>query len=301
MAERTFRSLQWSDRELWYEYNGGIFLFAVVPPECWKEIEAFQARPTDICIASPGRSGSHWMSRIINLLLGFDNPDFLNDPPLENLLISAVTDPNAPQRMGYHVVAEMPSDRPRVISTHVPATHLPKSFWNTEGVKILFMLRNPFDTCRSAFKLISNLVSGPMSFSSYLKFSLDEQKLGSCTLQSLTRSYWERRHQKNLLFVYYEDLRENFRQTVTSVANFLEIPVSADQLDMIQERSSLRVMRAMEAKAQTNEGTGVGTLINKGLINKAITEYSEMDIAFVKSKIKEKLADTDIRYVEDIM
>ena len=84
-----------------------------------------------ICI-----QGTYWMMRIINLLLGVDNLDFLSVPVFENILISAVNDPNARQRMGYHVAAELPTDRPRVMYTHLPATHLPKSLWNTDGVKV---------------------------------------------------------------------------------------------------------------------------------------------------------------------
>ena len=82
------------------------------------------------------------MLRIVDLLLGLDNHDFLSVPPLENPLISAMTDPSVSPRMGYHVAAELPTDHPRVISTHLPATHVPKSFWGPDRVKVLGLCGN---------------------------------------------------------------------------------------------------------------------------------------------------------------
>ena len=57
MAERPGRKLPIFDHRLHYNYKGGIFSSALTPPESWAENDAFQSRPTDICVASASRSG----------------------------------------------------------------------------------------------------------------------------------------------------------------------------------------------------------------------------------------------------
>ncbi|XP_038069753.1 sulfotransferase family cytosolic 1B member 1-like [Patiria miniata] len=284
--------------KLLYVHRGVTFHSSFIPPDCWDEIETFQARPSDICVAAAMRSGTHWMLRIINLILGTDSQS-LTSPIFEAVLISAVTNPDAPRRMGYQVVAELPTDRPRVLYTHLPATHVPKSFWNTDGVKIIYVIRNPIDVIKSGFKLDSNIFSDFPPFSTYLKMTFDPKQAHMGTWINHARSFWERRNHKNVLFVYYEDLKESFQPTVASIANFLERPLSQGQLDWVQERSTLEVMRAIQAQCPPNKGTGLETIIDRGLSNEAIKECSDEDVALVKSQLQ-KLADTDIRYLKEI-
>ncbi|XP_038066469.1 sulfotransferase family cytosolic 1B member 1-like [Patiria miniata] len=214
--------------------------------------------------------------------------------------------------MGYQVVAELPTDRPRVLYTHLPATHVPKSFWNTDEVKvpdeyysypcerfIIYVIRNPIDGIKSGFKLDSNIFSDFPPFSTYLKMHFDPKQAHLGTWINHVRSFWERRNLKNVLFVYYEDLKESFQPTVASIANFLERPLSQGQLDWVQERSTLEVMRAIQAQCPPNKGTGLETIIDRGLSNEAIKECSDEDVALVKSQLQ-KLADTDIRYLKEI-
>ena len=76
------------------------------------------------------------MLRIVDLILGNDDTNFLKVPPFESLSITSLSDPNAPRCLGYLLAEKQSTERPRVVHTHLPAEHVPKSFWDTKGVKV---------------------------------------------------------------------------------------------------------------------------------------------------------------------
>lgn len=51
-------------------------------------------------------------------------------------------------------------------------------------------------------------------------------------------NFYPRRHDPNVLFLHYEDLKENLRQSVKLIANFLEIDADDDLIDLVTSQVS---------------------------------------------------------------
>ena len=81
-------------------------------------------------------TGTHWLRRIVDLILGIHHDDPLGMPTFE-INSDGVLGPDAPPCIGYQQYAAQPLDRARVISSHLPAELLPKSVQQTNGIKVL--------------------------------------------------------------------------------------------------------------------------------------------------------------------
>jgi len=68
---------------------------------------------------------------------------------------------------------------------------------------------------------------------------------------SHTQSWWPYRHLPNILFVHYNDLKEELAGEVRRIADFLAIPVADDLLSSILHAVNLDVMREREDRLQS--------------------------------------------------
>ncbi|MFT7214728.1 MAG: aryl sulfotransferase, partial [Granulosicoccus sp.] len=59
----------------------------------------------------------------------------------------------------------------------------------------------------------------------------------------MVASYWSRRHQDNVLFVHYADLKKDLPGEIQRIADYLEISVTADELEQVAYRCSFEYMR----------------------------------------------------------
>lgn len=59
--------------------------------------------------------------------------------------------------------------------------------------------------------------------------------------------FWERRNQPNILFLKYEDMIQDLPSIIKQVANFLERPLSPDQVSLLANHLSFESMKANPA------------------------------------------------------
>ncbi|KAG8139702.1 hypothetical protein E2320_002461 [Naja naja] len=134
----------------------------------WDRIENFQSRPDDIVIATYPKSGTTWLSEIVDMILNNGDADkckrdaIFNKVPMLEFVV--------PGKMpaGTEQLTNMPS--PRMVKTHLPVNLLPKSFWD-KGCKMIYMARNAKDVAVSFyhFDLMNKLHPDPGSWDDYLE------------------------------------------------------------------------------------------------------------------------------------
>ncbi|XP_065857402.1 cytosolic sulfotransferase 15-like [Euphorbia lathyris] len=192
--------------------------------------KSFQAQDTDIIIASNPKSGTTWLKALIFSITNRTQYTSLNTPLL-------TTNPHVLLPfLEYHLfvdnlnpdLTDMPS--PRFISSHFPFLALPESI-KQSNCRIIYICRNPFD---SAVSLWHHCGITCKDF----KISVED----FCDMYFKGRGwygpYWDNvlgywkeslENPNKVLFLKYEDMKEDIAPCLKRIAEFIGHPFSEEE------------------------------------------------------------------------
>ncbi|KDP41358.1 hypothetical protein JCGZ_15765 [Jatropha curcas] len=193
----------------------------------------FQAQENDIFLITTPKSGTTWLKALTFALVNrvrFPNPKE-NHPLLTNnphvlvpFLDMAYIDTDSPDFSSF--------TSPRLFSTHLPFVSLPKSVEDL-GCKIVYLCRNPKDTFVSLYHFTNRLRHKEKG-----ENSLEEVFDKFCRGVSLYGPFWDHvlgywkqslENPKRVLFLKYEDFKEEPKLHLKKLSEFLECPFSEEE------------------------------------------------------------------------
>ena len=230
--------------EFGYKYRvlDDVIMPPYITPDRYELSRTISTRPGDICFTGYPKSGSTWLSYILLLLT--KNGEIPSDETLRSCLhwvASSFTYPRSRDEL-----EALPS--PRIFKSHMPYQMAIGGKPIENPCKYIYIARNPRDVCVSYFHFESDKswagnYNGPWEH--WLKMFLDgEVQRGDWFDHVL--SWWQHRDADNILFIRYEDLREDFEATVVRIARFLDYPLSQELLARIREKTSFQAMKQDE-------------------------------------------------------
>ncbi|XP_063238070.1 luciferin sulfotransferase-like [Bacillus rossius redtenbacheri] len=138
-------------------------------------------------------------------------------------------------------VADLPG--PRFVKTHLPWSLLPRQIRDTQRrPKIIYVARNPKDTCVSYYHHCKLLEGYQGDFDDFCKLFLGDTLCFS-PFWSHVLAFWERRSEPNILFLKYEDMKKDLPSVIRRTADFLERKLSDEDVDVLAEHLSFDSMR----------------------------------------------------------
>ncbi len=259
----------------------------------------FKYRDDDIVIASWARSGTAWVQQIVGQLIFRGNPDLLTSTLsfwLDLLYLSKEEKFNILNNQSHR----------RFIKTHLAANTLVFS----SKAKYIYVARNAPDIVWSLYNWLKKFRKGSFAlkakiegrvgpplnrptgnFYEFWKSWLYEDGYPMWPFWNNVRSWWNIRNLPFIKLIHFNSLKEDLEREISGVAEFLEIPVTSEQMELIMEYCSYEWMKKNPEKT-TPKGSdtlvgGAGTFYLNGknsqwkdyLSTNDILEYKELAIS----------------------
>lgn len=198
---------------------------------------AYKPRPDDLFVVSFPKSGTTWVQYIVCLIYSEgvppDGPIMFGATPFLEFV-------------GGEGVLEY--EKPIPIKSHLPITHLPFH----PVAKYIYVCRNPKDTLVSYYFHIKTETGCPEYVSMTMETFFREFMEGKADWNDYydhVIGFYQHRHDANVLFLTYEEMKADLRSAVMEIANFMgpeygkKLHQDKDLLDKIVQEASFRSMK----------------------------------------------------------
>ncbi|XP_071511888.1 sulfotransferase 1B1-like [Diadema antillarum] len=287
-------------------YYEGVKFSALVIPSSIERLKTFDVREDDIWINTYSKSGTHWASEIVHLIFNDGNPDTIDRTTtqgnIEMVYFQKDSYDTSKKRHlpFYKVIEKAPS--PRIIQSHLPVRFLPPEI-KSKKTKVIYVARNPKDVITSLDRFIGGTEMG-----NFIKWkeALQEFMDGTRNYGSWfhhVKTSWNLRHEENQLFIKYEDMKQDLRQSVVTIANFLGRPLTDEVLDKVVEHSSFSGMKKSYQKVEEQKdgqmltkSLGKQPYMSKGIIGNWKSRFTVRENEEFDKVYEEQMADTDLTF-----
>lgn len=208
----------------------------------WDPIWGFQARPDDLLICTYPKAGTTWIQEIVDMIQHRGDAEKCARAPIHQRMPFIEISLPKPIPTGIEEAEAMPS--PRTLKSHLPVQLVPPSFWR-QNCKIIYVARNAKDNAVSYFHFhqMAKMMPEIGNWEEYLEDFLT----GKITWGSWfdhVRGWWEAKDSHPILYLFYEDMKEDPAREVQKVAQFLGLELSEPVLNQIVQHTSFESMKA---------------------------------------------------------
>jgi len=307
-----------------------------VMPPCYvnfhQRMKKFVAREDDVWVASFPKCGTTWTQEMVwNIMNDLDleaaKRTTLDDRVpfleisgiIEEVFSEAAIDltestPEGgssgvlPCHDSMQTVCEMPTDKPRIIKTHLSVELMPQEVLDKN--KIIYVARNPRDVVISYYNHWKIMEGYSGDFNSFFDAFMDDVSGYYVPFFSHNIGYWNIRNQKNVMFIFYEDMKKDLKSVIRKVSTFLQKQLTEDQVDILNGHLQFDSMKDNPAvnkqavidglgKATGIPGIGDGKFMNKGKAGGWRSKLTEQQIETIKAWEQKHLHNTDLTFQYD--
>ena len=188
---------------------------------------AYQPAPSDIFILTPPKCGTTWMQQIVH---GIRTGGSMNFDEITQVVpwIEMAVD------MGIDIYAPQVAN-PKAFKTHLNLEDIP------QGGKYISVLRDPKDAMLSHYRFFEGWIFDKGSIS-IEEFALNYYVTGRRSYWKHVLALWERRRDKNVLPICFENMKQDLPGTVERVADFIEINLDRGTKDIVVKQSDIKFM-----------------------------------------------------------
>lgn len=218
--------------------KGGLIRFPIFISQADMDLIAqeFVAQDGDVFVVTYPRSGTTWTEQMVHLLVhqGEQGEQRLTDavPWLETL-------PHRPGGM-HEFLKTLPGRR--LFTSHLPYPLMPQH-GNTTA-KVVYVARNPKDVAISTYFHDQSKAGYEGTWEEHLQLFMNGDVAFGSYLDHVLPWWQASQRDRNILFLKYEDMKNDHAGNVARIASFLEIQTDADLIDKVVTMSSFQSMKS---------------------------------------------------------
>ncbi|XP_005073336.1 amine sulfotransferase [Mesocricetus auratus] len=245
-------------------FKGYNFERSLVKMDIVENMDNHEIRDDDVFLVTYPKSGTVWTQQILSLIY-FDG----HRNGTEN--ISTIDRAPFFEYNNHNLdFDKMPS--PRIFASHLPYYLTPKGL-KKKKAKILYIYRNPKDVLTSYFHFtnLMTYLQAADNIEVFMQSFLDGQVVGSRWFDHI-KGWYEHRHDFNIMFLSYEDMKKDLRSSVLKICSFLEKELSEDNVDAVVRQSTFQNMKRdpranyEDVKVEIGTRNDEGGFLRKGTI-----------------------------------
>ncbi|XP_072042827.1 sulfotransferase 1C1-like [Amphiura filiformis] len=230
-----------------YECEGVPLAEHCMQPSTMEALKTWQARQDDVFVVTYPKAGTTWTQEIVSAVIRKGDLEqvnkthtYLRNPFLEATIFSSTKDIDVPPT--HEIIDKMKS--PRTIKSHLPGHLLPPDVMEKKS-RIVYVARNPKDLAVSYYYFSMGNPTLPQ-YDTWNDF-FDDFCAGKTVYGPWWNHYlyyWKLRHEPNVLFLKFENMKKDLKGTVERIGHFLEYTFSDDVLDRIVSHCTFENMKA---------------------------------------------------------
>jgi len=180
----------------------------------------FKVRPDDIWVLTFPKCGTTWTQELVWQIVNNVDIEAARKLKLYERTTFIECEGLEKDYKSLDIIEGMPS--PRVIKTHLPLEMLPPNLLDT--CKVVFVCRNPKDTCVSFFNHFQTIpgyeVKESTTFADFAQLWMDgNMEFGNYWF--MLKSAWRFKDHPNMKIMWYEDMKRQLIPVIKDVAKFL--------------------------------------------------------------------------------
>lgn len=267
----------------------------------------FQAHDTDIIVASKPKSGTTWLKALVFATMNRKNHYTHDDS--QNSLLTYNSHHLVPFLESHQLYGETCDPNltkiasPRLLSSHIPYMLLPGSIKTTSNCRIVYICRNPFDTFVSSYNFLGLKIKNLCMEETFDKFCEGVGLFGPFFDHVL--GYWKESLERpeKVLFLKYEDLKQDIGFELRRLAEFLGVPFSEEEeregvIEEISKMCSFGKQRDLEVNQSGNTLLYFDNkdLFRKGEVGDYVNYLTPTMVERLDKLMQEKLADSGLTF-----
>ncbi|KAL4581740.1 hypothetical protein LXL04_006268 [Taraxacum kok-saghyz] len=243
--------------------------------------DSFKPLPTDIYLLTLPKSGTTWVKALMFATVNrttynhnsntsvLTHPLFVSNP--HNCV--PFIEPEFVNKTPTYV-QENPNPNPRLFSTHIPYTSLPRSILDS-GCRLVYLCRNPKDVMVSWYYF-----SNKFTLKNLSPMTIDEMFEVFVKGTVPYGPYWDHvkeyynascEHPTKILFLTYEVMKKDTVNQVKRIAEFLGCPFSKEEetegcVEEIMRLCSLEVLKEVNKDGEYSEGVPNAVFFREGKV-----------------------------------
>lgn len=256
------------------------------PERKFKEKSEMECRESDVFLCSFPKAGTHWTHEIIAMLISRSSK-YNTFSTFENM-VEAI--PSNEMLDSKH--------SPRFLMTHLPYKYLPSQLKHGTG-KIVYVQRNPKDLHVSMYnhqKGKGMMNDGTTWAEFFDMFVVGERKMLGGWFQ-YSKDWENEFHKKNILPLFYEEMKQDIVGNILKVAEFLELPCTNEFAQEIADKCSFNKLKnnKIDATALLDKDKK-STLFRKGQVGDwknwfTVSQNERFDFVY-----SEEMKDSKLRF-----
>ncbi|XP_002734014.1 sulfotransferase 1B1-like [Saccoglossus kowalevskii] len=196
------------------------------------EVEKFEFRNGDVVVSGFPKSGNTWLVEVLKQMYGDWGLCHVGGAS-EAIILEEHTVhkwfPGIRQKVvDINVAEDIPS--PRLLRTHLPFPFFPMQKALENGVKVIYITRNPKDVCVSHYHFLKGFAQGALQadWEGTLTNFVENRMLSAPWIDHVDSWLGV---DKNLMHVKYEDMKRDLPSVVQRIAEFLGRPVRTEDVE----------------------------------------------------------------------